>query len=70
MLTIIDWELSELYRNMKARYGYSMDLVLEKMKETWEDRMWRSGRDSYLIVGTHHVFKTPMVLGVFWPPQI
>lgn len=68
-LVIIDWELTELYRNMKSKFGYSMDIVLEKIKQKWEDEMWKGKLDSYLIIGTHHVYNTPMVLGVFRPPQ-
>ena len=69
-LVIIDWEIGELYRAMKKKFAYSMDLVLDKMKEMWEKKMWSGERDSYLIVGTQQPFATFMVLGVFWPPKL
>lgn len=69
-LIIEDWEITELYRNMKSKYGYSIDLVLEKVKQKWEGEMWRGKQDSYLIVGTHSRFRTPMILGVFRPPTL
>lgn len=68
-LQIIDWEIYELYRNLKARHPYSMDVVLEKTKQQWLDKMWGNDRDSYLIVGTVHPFPSFVVLGVFWPPR-
>jgi len=66
---IIDWEISELYRNLKNRYQYSMDIILEKMKQKWQDEMWRADKDSYLIVGTTYPYPHFVVLGVFWPPK-
>lgn len=69
-LTIMDWEINELYRNVKDRYGYSLDVVLEKVKQRFETQMWAENRDSYLIVGTQYPYATFMVLGVFWPPKV
>jgi hypothetical protein len=66
-LKIIDWELTELYRGLKERYPYSLDIVLEKIKQGWETEMWGERRDSYLIVGTHHPYPSFLVLGVFRP---
>ena len=68
-MQIIDWELSELYRNMKNKYGFSMDLVLEKVKTMWLDTMWGENKDSYLIVGSIYPKPSFNVLGVFWPPK-
>ena len=67
-LSIIDWEIFELYRGIKKSYQYDMDVVLEKIKNKWFDAMWGPKRDSYLIVGTQYPNPTFMVLGVFWPP--
>lgn len=68
-LRIIDWEIDELYRKLKNDYQYSMDVILEKMRQKWEAQMWSDKRDSYLIVGAQHLYGTPIVLGVFWPPK-
>lgn len=66
-LSIFDWEIFQLYRKLKERYPYDIVKVLEKVKEAWFDRMWSSGRETYLIVGT--IFKKPsfVVVGVFKP---
>lgn len=66
-LSIVDWEIFELYRNVKENCQYDMDVVLEKVKNRWFNEMWNSKRDSYLIVGTQYPNPTFMVLGVFWP---
>ena len=68
-LSIIDWEINALYLNMKEKYRYDMDVVLQKVKEKWLAEMWSDKRDSYLIVGTQFPNPTFMVLGVFWPPK-
>lgn len=68
-LSIIDWEIFELYRRIKENYQYDMDIILEKIKNKWLDEMWGPKRDSYLIVGTQYPNPTFMVLGVFWPPK-
>lgn len=68
-IQILDWEIYELYRGLKRYYNYSADVILEKIKEKWFDQMWDDSRDSYLFVGSHSRFKTPLILGVFWPPK-
>lgn len=68
-LTIIDWQVFQLYRNVSKNYPYAMDKVLEKVRDKWLGEMWDKKRDSYLIVGNHYPWPTFMVLGVFWPPK-
>jgi hypothetical protein len=68
-LKIIDWELTELYRGLKEKYPYSLDIVLEKIKQVWETEMWGGKRDSYLIIGTHYPYPSFLALGVFRPPK-
>jgi len=71
--SIHDWEINMLYHNMKRKYGYAEDIVLEKVKQKWFDQMCAKDKDTYLFVGTvHSRFKRPIfvVLGVFWPPKI
>lgn len=69
-MQIIDWELYELYRNMKQKYSFSNDVVLEKVKNKWFDEMWREDKDSYLIVGSIYPKPSFNVIGVFWPPKV
>jgi len=68
-LTILDWEIFALYRNLKKQNPYDIDLNLQKLKDRWLTDMWNPKRDSYLIVGTQYPNPTFMLLGVFWPPK-
>lgn len=68
-LSIIDWEICQLYRNLKEKNGYDMSKILEGVKKRWFVDMWDKNRNSYLIVGTQFRWSTWMVLGVFWPPK-
>lgn len=67
--TIFDWEIFMLYQNLKNQYHYSMDVVLQKIKDLWLTKMWHSSRNSHLIVGTQFPNPSFIVLGVFWPPR-
>lgn len=68
-MQIIDWEIYELYRNVKNNYPYSTDTILEKVKQKWLNQMWGEKRDSYLIVGSMFPNPSFVVIGVFWPPK-
>jgi hypothetical protein len=68
-MQIIDWEINELYRNTKSKHPFSMDIVLEKIKQMWFHKMWAGDRDSYLIVGSVYPHPVFVVIGVFWPPR-
>lgn len=67
---IVDWEIFMLYRQITQNYPYSMDVVLQKIRDKWLTEMWSDRRDSYLIVGTQYPYPTFIVLGVFWPPKV
>jgi len=68
-LLIIDWELGQSYRSWGYRYK-SEELLLEKIKERWLDRMCSEKNDVYFFVGNQRRFKNQfMVLGVFYPPK-
>lgn len=68
-LSIIDWEIFQLYRNIKNNYQYDMATILQKIKEKYFDEICNSKRDTYLIVGSRFPSPTFMVLGIFWPPK-
>ncbi len=68
-LAIFDWEIFMLYLNIKTRYNYAMDVILQKIKDKWLTDMWSPKRDSYLIVGTQYPNPTFIILGVFRPPK-
>ncbi len=68
-ISIHDWEVFQLYRNLRDNYGYAMDQILDKIKQKFFDQMWSEKKDSYLIVGSVYPKKTFIILGVFWPPK-
>jgi hypothetical protein len=66
-IMIEDWEVMELYRKMRDKYGEQQGLL--KVKYRFFDTMCSPKRDTYFFVGTHYRFKTWIILGVFWPPK-
>jgi len=65
---IIDWEIGESYRSWKPRYK-TEERTLQMIKKKWQDQMFGEDRDTYLFVGNQHLYRTFMILGVFWPPN-
>lgn len=66
---IIDWEIGESFRSWKKNIYKTDELTLEKIRNKWQNELFSEKRDSYLLVGNQHRFKTFMILGVFWPPK-
>lgn len=67
--SILDWELMELYRNLKKE-GVSSDDILAGIRTKFIGEICRSDKDTHFFVGNHSRFPiTFMVIGVFWPPQ-
>ena len=68
-LPVIDWELGQAYRDWLSRYQ-TQNILLDKIKERWLNRMCSEKNDVYFYVGNmkrlHDQF---MVLGVFYPPK-
>jgi hypothetical protein len=68
-LLIIDWELGQSYRSWRYRYKEE-NVLLEKIKERWLDRICAEKNDIYFYVGNMRRFTDQfMVLGVFYPPK-
>jgi len=67
-LSIIDWEIYELYRKMKEKY-YNEDLALEKVKKRFLNFMFVDGRDTYFFVGTVLKHGKWLIIGLFYPPK-
>lgn len=68
--SIIDWELMQLYRNLKHK-GDNENEIIAKIKEKWLAQMCGMDKDTIFFVGNG--FQTPksfMVLGVFYPKRI
>ena len=65
---IEDWEICELYRKMRIKHG-SEKVALEKVKDTFLDRIFASNRDTHFFVGTVLRYGSWVVLGTFWPEK-
>jgi hypothetical protein len=67
--SIIDWELGALYRRLRDQH--SADVVQEKIREKYADKMWAERFDTFLYVGNQYRYpKSFLLLGVFWPKKI
>lgn len=65
--TIVDWEICQLYRNLRDKYD--INEVKRKIREKYLDDICGPKRDTYFYVGD--MFLNPgsfIVLGVFYPP--
>lgn len=66
--SIIDWELMELYRNVRDRAA-SPEEIKEKIRQKYFDEICGPSKETHFFVGNHSRFpSTFMILGVFWPP--
>jgi hypothetical protein len=66
--SIIDWELMELYRNVRDRAASSEE-IKAKIRQKYFDELCGPRKDTHFFVGNHSRFpNTFMILGVFWPP--
>ncbi len=66
--SIIDWELMELYRNVRNTTA-SVDEIKAKIRSKYFDELCGAGKDTHFFTGNHSRFPgTFMILGVFWPP--
>lgn len=63
-LACTDWEMAQSWRDWRRVYGNGWE---EKFRERYESDMI-SKKDTHFFVGTHHRFKTWMIIGVFYPP--
>lgn len=66
--SIVDWEISELYRKMRDKFG-SEQTAIEKVKQRFFEQMCSQNRETYFFVGSHHRYPTFFVIGIFWPPK-
>lgn len=67
--SIIDWELMELYRNVRVREA-TQEEISAKIRAKYLGELCDAGKDTHFFVGNHSRYpNTFMVLGVFWPPK-
>jgi len=63
-MEIHDWEANELFRSI-IRTEKKTILIRQKMRAKFYDWMVKE-RDMYFMMGTHHVFKTWMIVSVLY----
>ena len=66
-MMIEDWEVMELYRNMKNKYGEQNGLL--KVKEKFFNQICSPQKDTHFFVGTVLQHETWIIIGTFWPPK-
>jgi hypothetical protein len=69
MMKIEDWEIGQLYRNMRDKYK-DENVAVEKVKERFFDTMCSQKKDTHFFVGRVFAYPTWIILGVFWPPRL
>ena len=66
-MMIEDWEVMELYRKMRDKFGE--EKALNKVKEKFLNQVCLPKRDTYFFVGTVLQYGTWIIIGIFWPPK-
>ena len=64
---IEDWELGELYRQM--RHEYDELTACLKVREKFLDQICSASVGTHFYVGTVLSYSTWIILGTFWPPR-
>lgn len=68
--SILDWELMQLYRNVRDS-GAAIDELKRKLRKKYLDEICGANKDTYFFVGNHNQYRASfMVLGAFWPPAM
>lgn len=64
-MEIFDWELGQAFRNFRRKYGPKAWVA--KLREKYEQELPR--RDLILLLGTHHRWRSWLIVGVIAPPR-
>lgn len=64
-MEIFDWELGQAFRNFRSTYGEAG--WREKLRQRYEEDL--PSRDLILLLGTHHRWKSWLIVGVVYPPK-
>lgn len=63
--SIVDWEIVQLYREVRSRENWQ-----DLMKQKWLEEMCGDDKDIALIVGNQRLHRNAfLILGVWWPPK-
>ena len=61
-----DWEMAQTYRSWRQRYGN--EAWQDKFLDRYEKEM-REKNDTHFYVGTHSLYPTWIIVGLFYPPR-
>jgi hypothetical protein len=64
-IEVFDWELGQAFRNFRTKYGPAV--WQEMLRQKYEEEL--PARDLILLVGTHHRWKSWLIVGVVAPPR-
>jgi hypothetical protein len=67
-MMIEDWEIGQLYRNMRDKYG-SEEIACNMVKDRFLNTICGPVIDTHFFVGTTRQFGTWVVIGTFWPKK-
>lgn len=64
-LSILDWEIAQLYRNVKSQSGWQ-----DKVKSKIIDEIFNAKNETYLYLGNMALHRNIFcILGFFYPPR-
>ena len=67
---IIDWEIHELYRNLKRRGITNPEDIHESIRQKYLGELCAPDKDVYFFTGNMARYpQSFLILGVFWPPK-
>jgi hypothetical protein len=68
-IMIEDWEVGALFWNLRDR-GASPQEAAQKVKHKFLNELCGPDRDTHFYVGTHSIYPTWMVIGVYYPKTL
>lgn len=66
-MIIIDWEVNELARNVLKSEPNKTEAERKIRAKLFH---WMKTREVYFILGTHFKWKTPMIIGIYYPSSV
>ena len=66
-MIVIDWEVNELARNVLKSEPNKTEAERKIRAKLFH---WMKTREVYFILGTHFKWKTPMIIGIYYPSSV
>ena len=67
-MMIEDWEIGQLYRAMRDKFG-NAEVAVEKVRQKFFDQICGPDIDTHFFVGTVLSHASWIILGTFWPKK-